>query len=320
MKTMDVNLFIRALAIISVVFNHAYIDRYYEAYGSVEDVFFGLSLAGGANVLLLISGFNFAEFIMSKSDVSSLKISLVGFAKKIAIPSLLLTVFFFVILSKFNIYELLFIRNFIDNDRISKFPIWYPQVMLQMLLVLYLILPLVFGFIQSKPWGLSLLFLMITISSAIIGIYTFELDMLKYKVPQLYAWVFVMGWVFYYAKVSESLSKKVFAFIILALSCILIIGPYDLNFYWLCSAGYLLVFYKTIIIGKFLKKILTIVAQATFIIFLFHRFFFEVLEKLSPFSYGYLTLFFFGIFASIILWASATSFSRIYKRNLESVG
>lgn len=320
MKTMDTNLFIRALAIMSVVFNHAYIDRYFREYGTTENIFFGLSLAGGANVLLFLSGYNFAEFILNKPDVSSLKISIVNFAKKIFIPSLFLIVFYFLILFDFNIYELLFVRNFVDGERISKFPTWYPQVMLQILLVLYFVLPLIFKKMKGNSWVVSLVFFMVSVLFSLIYVYVYKISMSDYKVPQLYSWVFILGWVFYYAKLSDDLSKKVIAYTLLFLSCLLIIGPFDLNFYWLCFASALLLFSRTVIVNSFIKKLLTLVAQATFIIFLFHRFFFKVLEKLAPFSYGYITLFIFSVGATLMLWAIGSSFSRVCAKHLRKIG
>jgi len=316
MKKMDVNLFLRAIAILSVVFNHSYIDRYLMDHTSVDNIFFGLSLSGGATVLLLLSGYNFAEFILSQNNAAAMRASIWKLTKKIAIPSFLLVVFFFVILSKFDIYELLFIRNWVDSTRIAKYPTWYPQVMIQMLLFFIVILPLFFKYIKNNPWLFSLLSFFLSIGGFLTTYYLLKIDMWEVRLPHLYFWIFILGWLIFYARRSEN---KIYIFITIVLlitSSLWIITSDKLMLYWIVSSGLLLLFCKDIKVPKTIKPILNLVAQATFTLFLFHRFFFEIFERIAPYKYGYGSLFIFSVCASLSLWITGTAFKRVYKRNI----
>jgi peptidoglycan/LPS O-acetylase OafA/YrhL len=318
MNKMDVNLFLRAVAILAVVFNHAYIDRYLMEHSSIDPIFFGLGFSGGAVVLMLISGYNFAEFILSQSSASSMKSSIWKLAKSIAIPSFLVVLFFFVILSKFDIYELLFIRNWVDAERISKFPTWYPQVMLQILVVLLLILPMFYKYINRNPWVFSLVCFAVSITLSLSSLYLFSINMWEIKLPHLYLWIFVLGWMIFYARRSNNQVYILMTIALLVITSWLVIDITSLRFYWTIVAGGLLLFCKNIKIPKLIKPILSLVAQATFTLFLFHRFFFEVYEKIVPYEYSYVSLFIFSVCASLLLWITATSFKRVYKRSIKA--
>jgi peptidoglycan/LPS O-acetylase OafA/YrhL len=316
MNKMDVNLFLRAIAILSVVFNHAYIDRYLMEHSSIDAIFFGLGLSGGAVVLMLISGYNFAEFILNQNSAAAMKSSIWNLTKSIAIPSFLL-ILFFIILSKFNIFELLFIRNWVDAERIAKFPTWYPQVMLQMLVVFLLILPLLYKYINRSPWFFSLACFAVSITLSLSSLYLFNIDMWEIRLPHLYLWIFVLGWMIFYARRSNNKVYILITMALLVISSWLVIDIKSLNFYWIIAAGCLLLFCKDVRIPKSLKPIFSLVAQATFTLFLFHRFFFEVYEKTVRYEYSYVSLFIFSVCASLMLWITATSFKRVYKRNMK---
>src|SRR5262245_32269636 len=112
---------LRALAITLVTYNHAH---------PYSD--FWMGWGGGMTFLMMLSGYNFAKYGMDGATYQQGRAAITRLGVRILIPSFFVVVFFFLLLRKFDLAELLFYRNWITAERISKFPTWYPQVMVQM--------------------------------------------------------------------------------------------------------------------------------------------------------------------------------------------
>lgn len=310
MTTIRIDILIRALAIMAVVFNHAYIDRWFNTHGNIDEVFFGLGFGGGAKVLLVLSGYLFAEFILSRNNISEVRQGIINFGKLILLPSFFLILFFFVLLQKFDLPELLFYKNWITPERISKFPTWYPQVILQILIFLYITLSIFPSKIKKHPYGFSLAYLGLAVSLYFMLRAIWPQSENVGKLPTQYLWLFVSGWVIYFSKTGFHL--RILTTIILMMLFFYLESFTNLSLYLLLIAGTALIWLNDIRIPKFFRPSLYLISQATFTLFLLHRFFFEVFEALFPFDYGYLHLFLFSLLCCVSSWVLTTGFKRAY--------
>jgi hypothetical protein len=108
------------MAISLVVANHAHIST---------------GLHGGLNGLLFVSGIAMATFAFNDTTNQTLRYFR-NFALRLAIPAFILALIWAVAYWEFNWSELGFFRNWITIRRLVSFPIWYPQVIIQMLIVM----------------------------------------------------------------------------------------------------------------------------------------------------------------------------------------
>lgn len=310
------DILIRSLAILAVVFNHAFIDRHFAEHGNVEGIFYGLGLGGGALTLLVLSGFSFTDFILRQPNARAVKRGIVAFGRSIFIPSFCVVIFFFIILGEFDLQELLFYKNWITSDRVSKFPTWYPQVIVQLLIFLFLVIPLFDGVRRQRPLCFALLFLAIALAAYFLVPVLWPPAAKAGKLPHQFLWVFVLGWLIFYAKqhAQRPLLAKLVTSALLVFLATLLIAPDTLHYYWLTAAGLGLIWLDSVPILAALRPVVYLISQSTFTLFLFHRFFFEVFERIYPFAYTYLHLFAFALVGCVSLWIAKTSFQRAYAK------
>ena len=118
---------LRALGISLVVANHA----------------FAAPVHGGLNLLFLVSGIAFAQLCFGGRDRSVLALQVMRFARPLAVWSVVLCLFWFAVFGRFDPAELFMGQQLVhDGARLENSPIWYTQVMLQMLLGIVAILAL----------------------------------------------------------------------------------------------------------------------------------------------------------------------------------
>ena len=106
---------IRGFAIAAVVFNHAAAlpNRPFE-------------LGGGVNALIILSGYSFARFALSASDIKSIRKSTLLFGYRFALATIPLILAAFVLLKYFDISEALFYTNIVHTSRLKLLYTWYP--------------------------------------------------------------------------------------------------------------------------------------------------------------------------------------------------
>lgn len=174
---------VRAYAISAVVANHAMTT----------------SLAGGLNLLLLLSGISFAQLCFSGRSSTSIMDAVLRFIRPLLLWSVVLCAIWFAVFERVELPEILMYSNWITENRVSKFPIWYTQVLLQIMLCLVVLFS---GFrlidrFQAAPVFCSAVALILTVVLATMAQIFFDTDALKDKLPHLHAWNFILGWLFW---------------------------------------------------------------------------------------------------------------------------
>lgn len=296
-RRMEAGVVLRAAAISLVALNHANPDI---------DQVLGFNFSGGMSVLMALSGYFFAKFVLDAPSLPQMRHRLIGFGRSILLPSFFMVLFFFIILRKFDVLELLFIRNLFTDGRISKFPTWYPQVMMQILIVVYILsyIGLIRNFGRKLlPYSVVLLFVASVLLRFYLDNYSDGLD--HPTLPYSRFWNFCLGWCFYFfADLSRTPKGNRVAMAALAIaSSFLVYGAAKLPAYCLIAGTLIFLFVRDIAVPAILHKLITIVAMANLHIFLWHRFFFEIYEDIMHVTaQGGFGMWLFGMSASVVLW------------------
>jgi len=303
---------VRALAILVVVANHSKLAR---------------GLHGGLNGLILVSGISMAMFSFGGSTRQTLR-SFGRFGLRLAVPTFCLALASGLLQSDIRWTELAFISNWISTERVVLFPIWYVQAMLQLLIalaVLFWALDLT-PKIQAAPVRATSWALVLSVAVCLASYALWDTSELKDKLPHLLAWNFVFGW-FYWALTVRG-ERTLRARMILTgalLACeipIYLIADSDhgpSRFLWLTLFGALLIWREEVRLPIVPARILALVSQATFWIFLLHRYGFLAARKLGE-SLGVEAalskppvLILFGVVLPVLAWAWFTACTRTLK-------
>jgi hypothetical protein len=298
------DILLRALAITMVTYNHAH------PYPT-----FAPGWGGGMTFLMMLSGYNFAKFGMQGASPTDGRLALARLGSKILIPSVILVLFFFVILRKFDWAELFFYRNWITVQRISKFPTWYPQVIIQMFgaLLLLFSIPKVAAWIFRHPLPASLIIYSIAVAVRAVFPQVWDTAPLHHFLPHLFLWNFTLGWVVYFCVTGVGGQwGKVLAVAAAVLGASFGWGIHALDFWWLTIGVTLLVLPLNLRLYTPVARFFFIVSQATFAIFLLHRFVYEIYEHV-PVPQDQNAEWLVGYFGSIGLWMAAVIPLRAYR-------
>jgi len=304
--TVDSDVLLRALAICSVVWNHA------------NPLALG-AFGGGMTFLMMLSGFSFARFSLRHATAAQVRASLARLALRIGLPSLLLVTLYFVTLQRFDWKELLFISNWWTLDRIALFPTWYPQVMLQMFLLLGLLFlaPGADRWLR-RPAALSLaLFGGGLAMRLVLPLLAWDTAPLNHNLPHLYLWNFTLGWLVYFLSRDGHVTSTGR---LASLTCIVAGGLagwgwHRLDFWWLTIAGSLFVLLPRIPMPRGLATAAGLLSQSAFTIFLLHRGLFVVLDHIVPAwkQREPLLHFLFAIVMSVGFWILLASIGRAWR-------
>lgn len=312
MRSVETLVVARAVAIILVVANHAN---------------FGVSLHGGLNSLLVISGLSLARFSFGNVTADVLR-AMLRIALRIAIPSFLLALVWQILVRNISFPELAFYSNWLYKSRVALFPIWYAQAFTQVLVVLSLIFIIsdLGARIAKRPlfWtGLAYVF---AIAVALTSFAIWDTSYYADKLPHLIAWNFVFGWLVWavpgkafgiggrlaLTSVLWLSSGLLFVAVgadngpVRAFSMALIITP--------------VIWLDRIAMPSFLARFAIVASQATLFIFLFHYYAFWFIWRvgrsigLEPESENPVLRLLAGVVGPIVLWALWTAAARVYRR------
>ncbi|WNC71759.1 hypothetical protein RGQ13_16805 [Thalassotalea psychrophila] len=299
-KQVNINAFVRATAICFVVANHAS----------------GLKLAGGMNFLLLLSGYNLAYFLFDKSSVQIVKSFFITVAK-IVIPCMGLVVLNFIYFNTFQWQEFFMVSYAFKVKAVSNFPIWYPQVLMQMALI---ITPLILIFNFSKhvakyPVLVCLLCLIVSLTINILS----EKQYPWGREAHLYLWNFTLGWALWAVLKVKNFKNCLAATAIVLITAYLVLllntnGSYDpiLRFIIFISISLFFIWFQVIKLPYMLAILVYLISSATFYIFLFHMILFELFYYLTELDNATFNLdlplkCIFAVVISVLLWATVSA-------------
>jgi len=298
---------LRAISILAVVFNHAHANG---------DAPFGYG--GGMTFLMLLSGLNFARFSLQRGSAREVRHGLVSLGLRILVPCLAIVLASFALKREFDWAELLFVSDWFTPLHVSLLITWYPQVLLQILLILYLLFS-VEGFaraILTRPLASSVALLVVALLVRATFPMLWDTSPLKHRLPHLFLWNFVLGWVVFFSLRKPQAGSRRGAWLAIACTAVsAFVGwPADRpQPYWLIAATSILVFVPRVRLpGVVVWRAVSIVGQATFAIFLLHPSLLRAYRALSPWPAPEIA-WLFAVTGCVALWLLWTSLTRAYR-------
>jgi hypothetical protein len=303
---------IKAMAISWVVFSHA-------GLGTEE---YGFTLAGGMSYLMFFSGYSFARFsLVNKSD-REIRASCLNTVRTFLVPSFFLMLFSFVWARKFDILELFYISNFFYKAKISYFPMWYVQVIIQMSLIFY-------GLFSLKPFARTFRAQPFWTSLALVAASIILIRLTGFnwitdnRLPWFYIWLYALGWVVYFAmqEFEPDTRGKAIASALVVLVPAYVYGWSSeiLRPFWPIIGGLVLIWAPSVSLPAFAKAAVTLVSRSTFFLFFLHAFAFGVLGLVFQRLFGDKEVHFLlrwpvAMASCICLWAVCTAALRAYRK------
>jgi peptidoglycan/LPS O-acetylase OafA/YrhL len=292
---------LKAIAISAVVFNHAHPVRPFD-------------YAGGMTVLLMLSGYSFARFALQSGDAQSVRRAVASLALKIWLPCAAIVLLSFVVRQKFSLSELLFFSNLFSREFLTFMFVWYPQVLLQILVFTFLLFCIpaaADGFLRNPLRG-SLVLLTLAIVTT-----TFWPEVPHATLPWRVAWNFLLGWVAFFLlrdRNAHTLGMRKTALVAGTVVCAgAVFGPADPQFWTLSAAMTILALKSSLILPSIAVRVLYVVGQASFTIFLLHTIFLRVHRKVLG-LYDQDGAWIFAMIASTLAWVAGAAAMRAYRR------
>ncbi len=301
LQSVNINQCLRAFAIMFVVANHA---TWYD-------------LGGGMNFLMLLSGFNFAAFSFAKDKVAIIK-DLWRLTLKIVIPSMIIISCYFILKGRFEFKELFMVSNFFYLNKVSDIalPIWYPQVFLQMAIILSLLFyftPLA-KVLRGKKVLYMLMILVAAIAINVVSKHYWNFSHLLGRMPHLFLWNFILGWCFCLMLEKPTLKNNILVSMAFMIAMLFVMGGFGESNRFYIFSGLVLAFIwlKNLKFPPLIARGINLVASATFFIFLSHLSFFEFYQWMTheieiAYKLDVLLKFSFAILGSVLLWLLLSS-------------
>ncbi|HEY8618270.1 hypothetical protein [Phenylobacterium sp.] len=312
-NTLETIVFARAAAITLVVANHCV---------------FGVSLHGGLNALLFVSGLAMAQFGFNDGTAGALR-AFYRFGLRLAVPSFIIALFWGMAVGKVSAHELMFVSNWMYKSRVALFPIWYPQAIAQMLLALTLVFALTdmgSRIQRHRLFWTSALF----VGSCAIALMSYSLWDTRHladKLPHLIAWNFVLGWLCWAVRTSNVgklagrlLLTGVLAGSVLALFIGVNAADGQTRAIFMPLIILPVIWFDRISAPRLLARAAIVISQASLFIFLLHYYFFWGTWRLGRLigledeAQAPVVRLFVGILGPVITWAVWTAARRVYRR------
>lgn len=264
------DVFVRALAISMVVFNHSAVvpDRPYE-------------LGGGLSALILLGGYAFARFNASFSAIQ-LRAYIRRFAVSFGVPCLILVVLSFAARRSFSWSELLFVHNFVTYSHIALFYNWYAEALLQLLALIYALTfwPGWVRAMQDHPWRTSLASTFVAFVLMMVIVDRWDPGN---RLPHYLMWQFLFGWMIHYALQAHAENKWIKPVTLLlavsfSFAAFQLVQPLRLPVFIGTTA--LLLYTSSVRVGNVAARLVSLVSQATLTIFLTHWLILQIFDRL----------------------------------------
>ncbi|MEO0061583.1 MAG: hypothetical protein RLZZ08_143 [Pseudomonadota bacterium] len=315
-RVMQTDIALRGVAIVLVVLNHA----------SITDSR-PIHLGGGLNILLLLSGYSFARFILVRETMAQVRRGIASFAFNLWLPCLAVVLASFALKREWSWGEVLFVSNFYTADHIALMYVWFPQVILQMLAIFWLL-----SFVPGARQGLArhplpLALGGLAISFALLLVLRGDdrgADFANRTIEAV-GWNFVLGCVAWY--ITHGPSRQGMAARLALLGCTAVLGlvAFGWGADWLRAvllplALALLLFVPRLRLPAIVAQIVQVLSQATFTVFLAHVLFLRIFDAagLRGASSGFNladTLFAaaFALTGSVAVWVLASALRRAWQ-------
>lgn len=270
LSQIEPSVILRALAIVSVVMNHA---------GVFRSLF---AIDGAAIMLLLPSGYSFARFQLQRVIDTGLARMALGALPRIIVPAVLLLALQQIHHREFVPSALFLYHNYLNTPNV--FSLWFIEVFVQLHLILALLLciPQVRLALKRSPWEASIVALA---ASALVSIFVplvWDTEYLFNLLPHELMWYFFLGWCLLFAKQPWQRWTNTACVIVAAAALAISRGfPYSLPL-WILFGGLFLNWAPTLRLPTVVVRAISSIASASLYIYISHFLVLEPAGKLFP--------------------------------------
>ena len=264
-RGIEAEVILRAMAIIGVTVKHAST----------------LSVGGGAEVLLLLSGFNMARYQRTRLVGGQGWSILWALIKRVILPYYLLLVVYSIWKGEYDPASLLLVSNFIGRFGSLLDPYWFLELLLQctILMVLLFLSPPVRRLADKDPWLFGLSLLTAAIAIRLIAFAIFHHSYLQNRTPDALLYFLALGWCLQQAKTLKR--KLLMSGVVTVILALKLLGlpdlwyafPYPANLshaLWLLVAAGLILWKPRLTLPRWAQASLGVVAASSFYIYLTH--------------------------------------------------
>jgi acyl-CoA synthetase (AMP-forming)/AMP-acid ligase II len=285
--TIETNVFLRGLAIAGVVADHA-----------------GLTpmLPGGATLLMMIAGANLARFQADALFQGRFVQPIFSLLRNLLIPYWVVTIAYQVWRREPNPFILLQVSNLISVDENSIFPVWFINVLVQIILIFSLLFSakVVQKFAKSAPWTFGGLISVLGVVVCVLMPLVWDTTYLYNRVPHMLFWVFTLGWMIHFAE-SKGQRMATTGLIAAIATCSSLLGIVPSEGGWLVLGSMLLIWLPNLSIPQVLKSPLQIVGASAYYIYLYHMIFIHVVKNVAHIENPWLNTI-AGLLGGVLVW------------------
>lgn len=267
---METTLVLRAFTICAIVANHADL-------AAIENV-----VRGGANILLIIAGLNFARFQSKNIEEGTYLPTLNMMFFSMIIPYMILEAIFQLHTSNFMLSSFLLVNNFFTPFGTGLLFSWFVNIYVQCIAILLILFKVswIRDCFKQHPWMCSSVSLGIAAAVSYIGPSIWDTSHLLHFVPHMYLWVFLLGWTINFTR---SPSQKfgitlLFVFLTLGVDHIII---FPSQYIWMLACVPLIIWTRTLPMVPQLILPIEILGGASYYIYLTHIGIFRVVEEIG---------------------------------------
>lgn len=286
--TIEMNILLRALAISGVVINHS-------GFHFIE---------GGAKLLLLLAGLNFARFQGCALIQGQLK-SILPLLKHILIPYFIVTIAYQVWKQKLDLMVLLLLGDFqsvqqqIENN---IFFVWFIANLVQTIILFSIPFSVqaVRNFAKASPWRFGVVSLGIGATTHIVGPLLWDSSYTADQVPHMLFWLFALGWCIHFAK---SRTEKIATTALILITMPAFLGFEGLQAWWALIGSILLLWLPYVSIPSLIKSPIQMISAGSYYIYLTVLIFITIVTKLIGHNYPLITMS-VTLLGGVLTWAA----------------
>ncbi|MEZ5409720.1 MAG: hypothetical protein R2761_16955 [Acidimicrobiales bacterium] len=212
------------------------------------------------------------------------------FAALVAVPSILLAAATGIALRQFDPWELLLVSNWLQASRVALFPIWYTQVMVQIMIGLAVLFPLLHltERIRARPTATIGALFAVALAAAAVSKLMWDTTELADKLPHLVLWNLLAGWLYWAVMVRREAAPTERAALLAVLAgtaglmYLVLPAVYGTaRFTWLAAALVLTVAVPELRLPRLARHVLLLINNGTFFVFLFHYYVFSAITNIE---------------------------------------
>lgn len=251
----EVSVLLRFIAPLAIVMNHS-----------------GLGfLAGGAALLLIVSGFNFNRF--STKDMLALNYGqiLKLFFQNILIPYWLILVVYQAYRGDFSLLEILLVNNLVGDHAVAPFNTWFIQALFQSVLItlVFFIPQILRKLCKHQAFLVGMVLLSLALGARVLDEYVFS-ELLSNKGKQIswVFWLFVLGWTC--ASCKNISHRMILSFVTVVSPLICYANDYP-RIMFISVGGLLLIWLQCIGVPSLLVPMIGVIGSSSLFIYMTHQ-------------------------------------------------